>query len=69
MQLLLYRCDQVYRHQLNSTSVIVVLDLDIVGFSIDGIMDSFGRLNSTPTQVNNNPAWDVVCANGILLHG
>jgi len=62
---------KVYREQLNFTSVIVVLDLDIVGFSIDGILDSFGRLNTPPSQTIAiaEPAWDVVCANGILLHG
>lgn len=41
------------------TDYMIVLDLDIVGWNPVGIHDGFGR----------NQDWDVLCANGIILHG
>lgn len=41
------------------TEYVVVVDLDILGWDPSGVRDSFQR----------NSLWDVVCANGILLHG
>lgn len=41
------------------TEFVVVVDLDILGWDPSGVKDSFQR----------SSLWDVVCANGILLHG
>lgn len=38
---------------------VLVLDLDVVGWDLKGLVDSFRRHTS----------WDVACAHGILLHG
>ena len=61
------------------TSLLLVLDLDIVGFRVEGIMDTFGRQivsdsgssgsHSVRTTEPEHRGWDVVCSNGILLHG
>lgn len=37
---------------------IIMVDMDVIGWNIHGIQDSFGR-----------PSWDVICANGIIMHG
>lgn len=44
---------------LPKTDYMIVVDLDVVGWSQVGIRDGFGRSDE----------WDVLCANGILLHG
>ena len=44
------------RNETNKTDYVIVVDLDIVGFDIDGVADSFAH--------RDNLAWDVVCANG-----
>lgn len=41
------------------TEYVIVVDLDILGWDPSGVKDSFQR----------SSLWDVVCANGILLHG
>lgn len=41
------------------TDYIINIDMDVLGFNVYGIADSFGRTSK----------WDAVCANGILLHG
>eukprot|EP01038_Epipyxis_sp_PR26KG_P013043 gene13043-17479_t len=43
------------------TEYIIVIDMDIIGWSLNGIMDSFGRTTS--------PQWDVMCGHGTILHG
>ncbi len=40
------------------TKYVIIVDLDVVGWNILGIQDSFGR-----------PSWDVMCANGVLMYG
>ena len=47
---------EALRNETNRTDYVIVVDLDIVGFDIDGVADSFARRESL--------AWDVVCANG-----
>lgn len=44
---------------LPKTDYMIVVDLDVVGWSQVGVRDGFGRSDE----------WDVLCANGILLHG
>lgn len=41
------------------TEYVIVVDLDVLGWDPYGVADSFMKSSS----------WDVVCANGILLHG
>ena len=41
------------------TEYVIIVDLDVLGWDPHGVIDSFKK------RVN----WDVVCANGILLHG
>ena len=41
------------------TDYLINIDLDIVGWNIGGIQDTFGQ----------NNRWDVACANGIILYG
>lgn len=70
---------QVYRSMSPPTSLLLVLDLDIVGFRVEGIMDTFGRQIVSDSagvdhlrvrrQEPGHRGWDVVCSNGILLHG
>jgi hypothetical protein len=38
---------------------IIMVDMDVIGWSVPGIENSFGQ----------HASWDVICANGILLHG
>jgi hypothetical protein len=45
------------------TEYVVVVDLDVLGWDLHGVADSFGRRATATTP------WDVMCANGILLHG
>lgn len=45
--------------KLPRTDYVIWVDLDVMGWDIAGVMDSFGR----------NEQWDGVCAHGILLHG
>eukprot|EP01031_Cornospumella_fuschlensis_P039982 gene39982-48704_t len=45
---------------------VLVLDLDIVGFNVNGVIDSFGRRGEEDKEGEN---WGVVCAQGIILHG
>lgn len=45
-------------HRLPKTEYIIMIDMDIIGWNIFGVQDSFGR-----------PSWDVICSNGIILHG
>ena len=45
--------------KLPQTDYLMVVDLDIVGWNQFGVHDGFGRAND----------WDVLCANGIVLHG
>jgi len=40
------------------TNYVIMVDLDIVGWSQLGVIDSFGR-----------PSWDGMCSNGVLLAG
>jgi hypothetical protein len=40
------------------TDFVINLDLDVVGWDLGGLLDSFGRTD-----------WDVMCAHGIMLHG
>lgn len=47
------------RPNMMKTDYMIVLDLDIVGWNSEGIHDGFGRSQD----------WDVLCANGIILHG
>lgn len=47
------------RMTLPSTDYVINLDMDIIGWNNIGIQDSFDK----------HVHWDVVCANGILLHG
>jgi hypothetical protein len=37
---------------------LIMIDMDVIGWNLYGIRDSFGR-----------PSWDVMCANGIIMHG
>ena len=46
-------------HSRKRTDFIINLDMDILGWDLQGIQDSFGRVES----------WDAICAHGILLHG
>jgi glycosyltransferase involved in cell wall biosynthesis len=41
------------------TEFVIVVDLDVLGWDPYGVADSFQKVSN----------WDVVCANGILLHG
>jgi hypothetical protein len=41
------------------TKYMIMLDTDIIGWNPYGVEDSFGRSDD----------WDVICANGIILHG
>ena len=52
---------ELYRmsHEGVRTEYVIVIDLDVLGWDPYGVLDSFKKFN----------AWDVVCANGILLHG
>ena len=45
-------------HKLPPTEYIIIIDLDVLGWDMNGVADSFGRRD-----------WDVICANGILVHG
>ena len=45
----------------NPPDYVIVIDMDILGWDINGIADSMGQ--STITN------WGVICANGILAHG
>jgi hypothetical protein len=40
------------------TDFVINLDLDVVGWDLIGLLDSFGRKN-----------WDVMCAHGIMSRG
>lgn len=57
---------KIYRRQ-QPTTLLIVFDLDIVGFDVAGVLDSIRYL--LPTEGNFSQSLDVVCANGILLHG
>ena len=49
-------------YQLPSkTEYVIIIDLDVLGWDPVGVADSFARMPSL--------SWDVMCANGILLHG
>jgi hypothetical protein len=41
------------------TEYVIVVDLDVLGWDPYGVSDSFVKSSS----------WDVICANGVLLHG
>lgn len=41
------------------TEYVIIVDLDVLGWDPYGVLDSFKKKDM----------WDVVCANGILLHG
>ncbi len=45
--------------QSKRTKYVIVIDLDILGWDPQGVVDAFGH--SAP--------WDVMCSHGILLHG
>jgi glycosyltransferase involved in cell wall biosynthesis len=45
-------------NELTPTKYVIVIDLDIIGFNLFGVKDSFGRSN-----------WDAICAHGIIVHG
>eukprot|EP00596_Hydrurales_sp_CCMP1899_P010462 CAMPEP_0119045718 /NCGR_PEP_ID=MMETSP1177-20130426/42157_1 /TAXON_ID=2985 /ORGANISM="Ochromonas sp, Strain CCMP1899" /LENGTH=318 /DNA_ID=CAMNT_0007017991 /DNA_START=344 /DNA_END=1301 /DNA_ORIENTATION=+ len=47
------------------TEYVIIIDLDVLGWDPRGVLDSFKR-NS---KVNGKAAWDVICANGVLMHG
>ena len=53
--------DMLYEQEFPITNYIVMIDLDVLGWDMHGVADSFGRKESTK--------WDVICANGIMLHG
>lgn len=42
-----------------ATEYVIVVDLDVLGWDPYGVSDSFVKSSS----------WDVICANGVLLHG
>lgn len=42
-----------------ATDYIINIDLDIIGWDLSGVRDSFGQEHQ----------WDVACANGIILYG
>lgn len=42
-----------------TTEYVIVVDLDVLGWDPYGVSDSFMKSSS----------WDVICANGVLLHG
>lgn len=44
------------------TEYVIVVDLDVLGWDPHGVADSFKKVGHTTS-------WDVICANGILLHG
>lgn len=44
--------------KLPVTDFVVMVDMDVIGWNIYGVRDSFGR-----------SSWDVICANGIIMHG
>lgn len=44
---------------LPATEFVIVIDMDILGWSPNGVANSFGK----------SQTWDVMCAHGILLHG
>lgn len=46
------------RSRAGKTEFIIVIDMDLLGWSHPGVADSFGR-----------PDWDVICAHGVILHG
>jgi hypothetical protein len=41
------------------TEYVIIIDLDILGWDLGGIVDSFSK----------SKLWDVVCSHGVLLHG
>ena len=53
--------DLLYKEGGAMTKYIVMVDLDVLGWDMHGVADSFGRRDTTK--------WDVVCANGIMVHG
>lgn len=38
---------------------IINIDMDIIGWNMNGVRDSFGR----------NDKWDIVCSNGVIVYG
>lgn len=48
-----------YMASRSSTEYVIVLDMDLLGVSVTGVADSFGRTDQ----------WDAVCAHGVILHG
>lgn len=49
---------EAYRKGTN-TDYLIQIDMDIVGWDLGGVEDSFGQANQ----------WDAVCANGVILYG
>jgi len=51
------------RNLTRQSEYVVMVDMDVIGWNLYGIRDSFGRTGAA------NPHWDVMCGNGIILHG
>lgn len=49
---------ETYRKGI-ATDYLIQIDMDIVGWDLGGVEDSFGQSNE----------WDAVCANGVILYG
>lgn len=49
------------------TDFVVMIDMDIVGWDMKGLIDSFSRA-AVAADMGVQP-WDVMCANGIILGG
>ena len=47
------------QQQAHLTDYIINIDMDVIGWNLNGVQDSFGKKSQ----------WDAVCANGVLLHG
>lgn len=50
--------DHMQKHSA-PTEYVINVDMDVIGWNVNGVQDSFGRSSQ----------WEAVCANGVLLHG
>jgi hypothetical protein len=49
----------VYRKSSFDADYIIAFDVDVLGWDIGGVQDSFGQKDR----------WDAVCSHGVILHG
>jgi hypothetical protein len=58
------------------TDYVIMIDMDILGWDMKSLLDSFfihdliyEKSSNLSSQASTKGEWDVICSNGIILHG